>query len=196
MQCLPEGICKTMELAKEVFQAFNRKGITKMVKEDQVDILELLMRNSGLQNELSRPTKPTKTGRKLTPVNVRIKVWEFWHVMSDVSTSTSQPAKLKVGDKPKIQEGLEFISSVSVMENKHHIQLHQNTWQTSNKTYKQLYVDFICENPDHVVGYRTFLALKPFYIRPVKKCDIKMSCCKTHLHARWSINSLLEYANK
>ena len=50
MQCLPEGICKTMELAKEVFQAFNRKGITKMVKEDQVDILELLMRNSGLQN--------------------------------------------------------------------------------------------------------------------------------------------------
>ena len=83
-------------------------------------------------------------------------------------TNASQPAKLKVGDKPKIQEGLEFISSVSVMENKYYIQFYQNTWQTLNKTYKQLYVDFICENPDHVVGYGTFLALKPFYIRPVK----------------------------
>ena len=38
-------------------------------------------------------------------------------------TNASQPAKLKVGDKPKIQEGLEFISSVSVMENKYHIVL-------------------------------------------------------------------------
>ena len=167
-----------------------------MAKEDQVDILELLMRNLGLQNEFSRPTKPTKAGRKLTPMNVRIKVWEFWHVMSDVSTNTSRPAKLKVGDKPKIQEGLEFISSVSVMENKRHKQFYQSTWQILNKTYKQLYVDFICENPDHVVGYGTFLALKPFYIRPVKKCDIEMCCCKKDLHARWSINSLLEYAEK
>ena len=108
-------------LAKEVFQAFTRKGFTKMAKEDQVDILELLMRNLGLQNEFSRPTKPTKAGRKLTPMNVRIKVWEFWHVMSDASTNTSWPAKLKVGDKPKIQQGLEFILSVSVMENKRHI---------------------------------------------------------------------------
>ena len=162
-------------VAKEVFQAFIRKGTTKMAKEDQVDILELLMRNLGSQNEFSRPTKPTKAWRKLTPMNVRIKVWEFWHVMNDVSTNTSRPVKLKVGDKPKIQEGLEFISSVSVMENKRHIQFYQSTWQTLNKTYKQLYIDFICENPDHVVGYGTFLALKPFYIRPVKKCDIKIS---------------------
>ena len=64
-------------LAKEVFQAFTRKGITKMAKEDQVDILELLMRNLGLQNEFSRPTKPTKAGRKLTPMNVRIKCRSF-----------------------------------------------------------------------------------------------------------------------
>ena len=40
----------------------------------------------------------------------------------DVSTNISRPAKLKVGDKPKIQEGLEFTSSVGVMENKRHIQ--------------------------------------------------------------------------
>ena len=39
--------------------------------------------------------------------------------MSDVSTNTSKPAKLKVNDIPKIQECLEFISCVTVMENKH-----------------------------------------------------------------------------
>ena len=182
-------------LAKEVFQAFTRKGITKMAKENQVHLPEILMRNLGLQNKFSQPTKPIKAARKLMPMNVRIKLWEFWH-MSDVSTNTSRRVKLKVGDKPKIQESLEFISSVSVMENKHHTQFFQSKWQTLNKTYKQLYVDFICENPDHVVGFGTFLALKPFYTRPVQKCNIEMSCCKKHLHTRWSINSLLEYAKK
>ena len=39
--------------SKEVFQAFICKGITQMTKEDQVDILELLMRNLGLRNEFS-----------------------------------------------------------------------------------------------------------------------------------------------
>ena len=82
----------------------------------------------GLQNEFSRPSKPYKTGRKLTPLIVRSKVWEFWHAMSDVSTNTSRPAKLKVSDKPKIQEGLEFISCVSVMENKRRIKFYQSTW--------------------------------------------------------------------
>ena len=57
-------------LAKEVFQAFTREDITKMAKEDQVDILELLMRKLGLQNEFSRSTKTTKAQRKLTPMNV------------------------------------------------------------------------------------------------------------------------------
>lgn len=130
----PDTQQRKSRLAKEVFQAFTCKGITKMAKENQVDILQILMRNFGLQNEFSRPTKPTKAGRKFTPMNVRIKLWEFWHVMSDVLTNTSQPAKLKVGDKPKIQESLEFISSVSVMENKRHIQFFQSTWQTLNKT--------------------------------------------------------------
>lgn len=133
-QHIPDTQQRKSRLAKEVFQAFTCKGITKMAKENQVDILQILMRNFGLQNEFSRPTKPTKAGRKFTPMNVRIKLWEFWHVMSDVLTNTSQPAKLKVGDKPKIQESLEFISSVSVMENKRHIQFFQSTWQTLNKT--------------------------------------------------------------
>ena len=39
--------------------------------------------------------------------------------MSDVSTNTSKPAKLKVNDKPKIHECLEFVSCVTVMEKKH-----------------------------------------------------------------------------
>ena len=37
-------------LAKEVFQTCTREGITKMGKEGQIDILELLMKNLELQN--------------------------------------------------------------------------------------------------------------------------------------------------
>ena len=55
-------------LAKEVFQTCTREGITKMGKEGQIDILELLMKNLELQN--SRPTKQSKAERKLTPLNV------------------------------------------------------------------------------------------------------------------------------
>ena len=98
--------------------------------------------------------------------------------MSDVSTNTSKPAKLKVNDKPKIHECLEFVSCVTVMEKKHKTWFYQSTWQTLNKTYKQLYVDFFCENPEHV-GYRKFLALKPFYERPVKNGILKCAAAKS-----------------
>ena len=45
-----------------------------MGKEEQVDILELLMKNLGLQNEFSWSIKPSKAGRKLTPLDVSLKV--------------------------------------------------------------------------------------------------------------------------
>jgi len=42
----------------------------------------------------------------------------------------------------------------------------------------------------------TFIALKPFYVRQCSQKDIEMYCCKIHLHARWSINALLELCKK
>ena len=62
--------------------------------------------------------------------------------------------------------------------------------------FKELYIKFINENPDNRIGYGIFVALKPFYVRPVQKCDIEMCCCKKHLHARWALKSLLECTKK
>ena len=181
-------------LSLAIFDTMEEKGITAMSTQDQVEILELLMKKMGPQNEFLRPTQPTKAGRKLTGFETRLKVWEYWHAMSDISTNTSRPAKLKVSEKPKIQADLSFISTVTQMENRCGINFFQSTWQTLSKTYKELYVDYVQSNPDNNVGYGTFLSLRPFYIRPAKKCDIEMCCCKKHLHARWSVKSLLAYA--
>ena len=79
--------------------------------------------------------------------------------MSDISKNTSCPAKLKV---------LNFISTLTQMENKPGIKYFLSTWQTLPKTYKELYVDYVRSNPDHKVEYGTFLSLRPFYIRPAK----------------------------
>ena len=69
----PNAQQKKSRLPNEVFQTFTHEGMTKMGKEDRADIIELLMKNLGLQNEFSQPTKPSKSGRKLTPLNVRQK---------------------------------------------------------------------------------------------------------------------------
>ena len=62
--------------------------------------------------------------------------------------------------------------------NKRKARFCQSTWQALNKTYKQLYVDYIYENSEHVVGHGTFLALKPFYVRPVKNMTSKCAAAK------------------
>ena len=161
-----------------VFKTIKNEGIINMSKQDQVEILESVMRKMGIQDEFCKPAKPSKAGRKLTQHSTCVKVWEFWHSVSEVSTNTSRPAKLKQADKPKIQENLEFIHTVTLLENKRHM-FYQSTWLTLSKTYKVLYLDFITNNLDDKIGYGTFLVLKPFYIRPVKKCDRDVLLQKT-----------------
>ena len=41
-----------------------------------------------------------------------------------------------------------------------------------------------------------FLNLRPFYIRNVSLKDIKMCCCKLHLHGRWSVIVIIRIAAK
>lgn len=42
----------------------------------------------------------------------------------------------------------------------------------------------------------TSMELKPFYIRSATVNDIEMCCYKKHLHARWSINMLIDCAKE
>ena len=45
------------------------------------------------------------------------------------------------------------------------------------------------------VSKGTFSALRPFYVRTETEKDIEMCCCKTHLHARWAVEALVECAS-
>ena len=62
------------------------------------------------------------------------------------------------------------------------------------KTYKQLYNQYLIQNEECRVSIGTFMALKPFYVKSATANDIEMCCCKKHLHARWSINALIDCA--
>ena len=105
-----------------------------------------------------------RSGRKLTSLETRLEVWNLWHDSSAISTNTSRPAQLKVSAKPKIQMNLPFNSSTTLTSNKRNIQLYQNMWQITNKSFKQLFHDYISTHPKNLVSYGTFISLKPFYL--------------------------------
>ena len=64
----------------------------------------------------------------------------------------------------------------------------------TTKTYKQFHVEYLTSNNNKHISMGTFMALKPFYIRSATTNDIKMCCCKKHLHAHWAINALTDCA--
>ena len=45
--------------------------------------------------------------------DVRKKMWDFWHEQSQESTNTKNLVSIKISEKPKIQEGLTFVSTVT-----------------------------------------------------------------------------------
>ena len=99
-----------------------------------------------------------------------------------------------MSDKNKVQTGLEYIPSVTIITQRNR-QYYQSCWMTVHVPYKQLYHDYI-ETCINYVSYGTFIALKPFYILGVTKADMEMCCCKKHLHARWVINAIIECGKK
>ena len=163
--------------------------------EDQVDVITLSLKKLNLLDVLQFQRKPTKAGRKVTPMTVRKSVWEFWHGNSTASTITSRPAKIRVTDKRKIQAGLNFVDTATIIQQRNR-NFYESHWYIVNVTYKELYQKYIKDHPNELVSIGTFFALKPFYIRTATTKDIEMCCCKKHLHARWSIQALIECAAK
>ena len=105
---------------------------------------------------------------------------------------TQNIAILRVTDKPCIQTNLEFVSTVTTIRQQNHL-FHQSTYKIVEIPLKELFVKYIKENSesDHV-SWRTFIALKPFYVRRASSKDMEMCCCKLHLHNRWPMDALLE----
>ena len=165
-------------------QTFEQLGITE--KPDQEDVIERLVQRLELTDMFNKK-KPTKSDRKITSLETRQVVSKSWYDKSTHSTLISRPARLKVSDKGKIQTSPDFVSMVNIVSNKRGISFYENPWRITETTVKALYTNFILTFPDHEVGYGTFLALKPFYVRGATNSDLEMCCCKLHLHARWSI---------
>ena len=139
--------------------------------------------------------KPTKSGRKLTPLVTRQAIWDYWHKKSTPSTITSRPAKLKLTDKPCIQTSLDFVDTVRIIQQRN-VSFYENIWSITNETVKVLYHKFLNENPGIKISYGTFLALKPFYVRPATTKDLEMCCYKKRLHARWVIKAMIKNCEK
>ena len=59
-----------------------------------------------------------------------------------------------------------------------------------------LYQKYCEQHPNLWVSKGSFFNLKPFYIRNGSKQHIEMCLCKLHLHAQWSVNSLLQWTRK
>ena len=78
-------------------------------EEEQVEVLRLSIKQLGLEKSFSTAKPPRKATRR-TPFESKLKVWEFWHFREFITESTlsSNPAHLRVGNRPAIQSGLQF----------------------------------------------------------------------------------------
>ena len=162
---------------------------------DGIEVITLSLWNIGLIDKLRFLKKPTKTGRKMKPLETRQAIWDYWHKKSTPSTITSRPAKIKLTGKPRIQVRLDFVDTVRIIQQKN-VGFYENIWSITKETVKVLYHKFLNENPGIKILYGTFLALKPLYVRPVTTKGSGMCCCKKNLHARWVIKPMVENCEK
>ena len=150
---------------------------------DEIEVIILSLKNIGLLDKLRFLKKPTKSGRKLTPLVTRQAILDYWHTES-TPTITSRPANLKLTDKPHIQTSLDFVDTVRITQPRN-VSFYENIWSITNETVKVLYCKFLNENPGVKISYGTFLALKPFYVRPAATKDLEMCCCKNIYMLGW-----------
>ena len=157
---------------------------------DQIEVFDLAIRQLKLMDYFKLRKIQVNGGRKLTPLRIRSDAWTFWHDQSTPSTLSTQKAKLRVSDKPKLHSGLSFVDTYSVIQQRN-VNFYENLWYTTTLTYRELFKRFCSEFPQSPLSYGTFLGLKPFYVCGVTTKDVEMCCCKRHLHARWMIAALV-----
>ena len=142
--------------------------------DDELDSMILSLKKLDLiekmKERLNDHKVDSKGGRKRTPFQTCNGIWKFWHRNATTSTITSRPAKLRIGNRPKLQNGLPFIDTVEFKKVRN-VDHFQSQWLILNKTYRDLYNEYVKSN--QYVSYETFLTLKPFYIRPATTKDFE-----------------------
>ena len=128
-------------------------------KDDQLDVLTLSLKQLGILEKIKFSNKPSKKGRSLTKFETRQNVWEFWHRNSVESTITSQLHKIPVNQKPRIQEGLQFVDTITRTKQRNR-DYYQSIRRTCVPILKPLYLKYCNEIPSSV-SWRTFFSLTP-----------------------------------
>ena len=188
----PNSRKRKSRIAYEVFDFIKAYQLND---NDNIEVMTLALKKLNLLDRLDFSKKPSKAGRKELSLEIRECVWKYWHSNSTASTLTSKPAKLRVSEKKKIQNRLNFVDTTSIIQQRNR-SFYLSNWFIINITIKEFYVNYIKSHPDMAVSLGTFLSLKPFYVRSATTKDIEMCCCKKHLHARWSIQALIQCAIK
>ena len=180
-------------IANEITEAIV-KAYGDLPLDEQLEAIKLSLSNLGLYSELMKfNRKPTKAGQKMTPLEIRRVVWDFWHSSENTSESTlkSRPAKIRVKDKPHIQAGLSFVDTVEIIKQPNR-NFYQGQWKIINLTCIELYAKYLKANLNNHVSWGTFISLRPFYVCSATTKDVEVCCCKKHLHARWAIKSSIQ----
>ena len=94
-------------------------------KVNQKDVMALVIKHLKLLSQIT-----------VTPFETREKVWNFYHQHSQESTNTTTLARTQITGKPRIQDGLEFKTSVQPLKNHCGIQFYHSIWMTVIKTYR------------------------------------------------------------
>ena len=188
----------------EYFRSYKRK--TTLV----TDISDLLNGSNLQKHEISwvlencapklgildaNTSKENKGGMALTKYETRKRVWDFRHQHSFPSTNTTKTARIYCKSVPSLQKDLDFVDSVSKLK-KRKIEQYENLCHTTEKPYQSLCNKYNTENFLTPVSYGTFLALKPFYIKPAGVKDIEVCVCKIHLHMRNCVKALVQLPSK
>ena len=145
--------------------------------------------------EFKQGTCLERRGRKQTKLQTRKVVWDFWHKMSQETSDTQRPAKLRVTNRSRLQSDLTFPPSVKI-STQHNRDFFESMWRITYHTYQALHKKFLIKHPEDKVSYGTFLSLKPFFVRPITTRDVEVCCCKQHLHARRMVLSLINLLTK
>jgi hypothetical protein len=107
-----------------------------------------------------------------------------WHEVSQPSTLTTDIAKLRLTDKPKIQIGLEFDDSITPQKYRKR-RIYQSIKHTVVVTYRKLYAKYLLtvSEEEEIISMGTFVALKLFYISSANVKDLQCVYVKsTSIH--------------
>ena len=82
----PNSRQRKCRFVQSIMKAVYDSTVDSMSVDYRVEIMTSVLHKLGLKDEFKKSTKSTKTGRKLTDLETRQKVWHFWHGNATQST--------------------------------------------------------------------------------------------------------------